>query len=69
VIVDTLRVPRETFGAIWETWRDGYADVLAEHGRPTRDEIVAHFDAMLATLRDPQAYGVWFVPVVSARVP
>ena len=30
VVVDTLRVPRETFAAIFEAWRDGYTDALAE---------------------------------------
>ena len=29
IIVDTLRVPRETFAAILEAWRDGYAESLA----------------------------------------
>jgi len=69
VIVDTLRVPRETFAAIWEAWRDGYADAIAEHTRFSRDEALAHFTDMLGTIRDPGAYGVWFVPVVSALVP
>ncbi len=69
VVVDTTRVPRETFAAIWEAWRDGYADAVAEHTRFTRDEVVDHFDDMLETLRDPDGYGVWFVPVLSAMVP
>jgi ubiquinone/menaquinone biosynthesis C-methylase UbiE len=33
VVVDTLRVPRETFASIWEAWRDGYADPIGEHTR------------------------------------
>ena len=69
VVVDTLRVPREVFAAIWEAWRDGYADVIAEHTPFARDEVVAQFDDQLATLRDPDAYAVWFVPVVEAVVP
>ena len=69
LIVDTLRVPRETFAAIWEAWRDGYADAVAEHTRFTLEEATAHFEDMIATIRDPAAYGVWFVPVLSAVVP
>ncbi len=69
VVVDTTRVPRETFAAIWEAWKDGYADTVAEHTRFSRDEVVDHFDDMLLTLRDPDGYGVWFVPVLSAVVP
>lgn len=69
VVVDPLRVPRETFAAIFTAWRDGYADALAAHTRFSRAEAVAHFDDMIATLGDPDGYGVWMVPVVAARVP
>ncbi len=68
VVVDTLRVPRGTFAAIWEAWRDGYTDVLAAHSRFTREEVLAHFEEQLAILRDPDGYAVWLVPVVGAVV-
>jgi hypothetical protein len=69
VIVDTLRVPRETFAAIFEAWRDGYAESIAEITRFTREESVAYFETMIANIRDPQGYAVWMVPVISAKVP
>ncbi len=69
LVVDPVRVPRETFAAIWEAWRDGYAASVAQFLGVPEAEIVAHFDDMIATLRDPDGYGVWFVPVVAARVP
>ena len=69
VVVDTLRVPRETFAAIWEAWRDGYADYVAAHAAFTAAEVRDHFDDQLATLRDPDAYAAWMVPIVSAVVP
>ena len=69
VIVDTVRVLRETFAAIWEAWRDGYAEAVAQATRFSHGEVLAHFDDMLATIRDPGAYAVWFVPVISALVP
>jgi ubiquinone/menaquinone biosynthesis C-methylase UbiE len=69
VVVDTLRVPRPTFAAIWEAWRDGYAAVVAEHTRFTREEVVAHFEDMIETIRDPEGYAAWMVPVVSGVVP
>ena len=69
VAVDTLRVARDTFVAIWEAWRDGYAEVLAAHSWLSREEVVAQFDDMIATLRDPDGYALWLVPVVAARVP
>src|SRR4029077_2003601 len=28
IVVDTLRVPRDTFARIWEAWRDGYIDLV-----------------------------------------
>jgi SAM-dependent methyltransferase len=69
VVVDTVRVPRETFIEIWVEWRDGYADVIAAHTRFTAEDVVAHFDDMIACLRDPAGYAVWHVPVLSAVVP
>lgn len=69
VIVDTQRVPRDTMAAIFVAWRDGYVDSVAQHTRITREEVAANFDATLATIRDPSAYGVWFVPVVAGVVP
>jgi len=68
VVVDTLRVPRETFAAIWEAWRDGYVDALGQHSRFSREQSVAYFDEMIAAIRDPRRYAVWMVPVVAARV-
>jgi ubiquinone/menaquinone biosynthesis C-methylase UbiE len=69
VVVDTLRVPRETFATILEAWRDGYAEPIGELTPITRDSAVAYFDQMIANIRDPRGYAVWMVPVVSARVP
>lgn len=69
VVVDPLRVPRETFAAILEAWRDGYAEAVAEHTRFTRREATAYFEQMIANIRDPRGYAVWMVPVVGARVP
>jgi ubiquinone/menaquinone biosynthesis C-methylase UbiE len=69
VVVDTLRVPRETFAAIIEAWRDGYAEPIGELTPITRESAVAYFDQMIANIRDPRSYAVWMVPVVSARVP
>lgn len=69
MIVDTLRVPRETFAAILEAWRDGYVEPIAEHTRFTREEAKAHFERMIAAIRDPKQYAVWMVPVIAGRVP
>jgi SAM-dependent methyltransferase len=69
LVVDTLRVPRATFAAIWEAWRDGYVDFVAAHSRFSPAEVAAHFEDQLATLRDPRAYAAWLVPVVSGEVP
>lgn len=67
--VDTTRVPRETFAAIWTAWRDGYSEALAATTGWPVDEVRAHWDDMIATLRDPDGFAVWHVPIVSGRVP
>jgi len=69
VVVDTLRVPRETFAAILEAWRDGYADSIGELTPISRESAVAYFNQMISNILDPRGYAVWMVPVVSARVP
>jgi ubiquinone/menaquinone biosynthesis C-methylase UbiE len=69
IIVDTVRVPRETFAAIMEAWRDGYAEPIFEVTSVSYEEALVYFNQMIANIRDPQGYAVWMVPVVSARVP
>ena len=68
VVVDTLRVPRETFAAIWKAWRDGYADTVSAHTSISREMFLAHFADMIATIERPDGYGVWHVPVIAAQV-
>ena len=68
-VVDTLRTPRETFAAIIEAWRDGYADAIVEHTSYSREEVAEYFEAMAANIRDPLGYACWFVPIASARIP
>lgn len=69
VVVDTLRVPRATFAAILEAWRDGYASVLGERSRLTPWETSALFEQAIASVLDPRSYAVWHVPIISGRKP
>jgi SAM-dependent methyltransferase len=68
VMVDTQRVPRPTFAAIFEAWRDGYTDSLAASLGWPAAAVRDHFEATLECIRDPNRYALWVVPVVSARV-
>lgn len=67
VVVDTLRVPRETMAGIWEAWRDGYVDALGTHTGYTVDQARELFEDMIACIRNPAGYAVWHVPILSAR--
>ena len=69
IVVDTVRVPRETFAAIFEAWRDGYVESVSEYTGMTPQQVTAYFDRMIANIRDPRGYAAWMVPVVGARVP
>ena len=69
VVVDTVRVPRETFARIWEAWRDGYTDALAETSGAPRAEVAERWNEMIACVRDPHGYALWQVPVWTARKP
>jgi ubiquinone/menaquinone biosynthesis C-methylase UbiE len=69
IVVDTVRVPRDTFAAIIEAWRDGYAEPIGQLTPVPHESAVAYFNQMIANIRNPHGYAVWMVPVVSARVP
>jgi SAM-dependent methyltransferase len=69
VVVDSLRVPRETFATIWEAWRDGYTDSIVQYTGIPRDEVEGRWREMIACARDPKGYALWQVPVWTARKP
>jgi SAM-dependent methyltransferase len=66
VVVDTLRVPRDTFARIWEAWRDGYTDSIVQHTGVPRDEVERRWREMIGAARDPRGYALWQVPVWTA---
>jgi ubiquinone/menaquinone biosynthesis C-methylase UbiE len=67
LVVDTLRVPRDTFARIWEAWRDGYTDSMVEHCDGSREEIERGWREMIDCVRDPRGYALWQVPVWTAQ--
>lgn len=69
VVVDTLRVPRETFARIWEAWRDGYTGSIVEHSGVPRAEVETRWREMIGCVRDPRGYALWQVPVWTAAKP
>ena len=69
VVVDTLRVARDTFARIWEAWRDGYTESLVEHSGVSREEIEQRWREMIDCARDPRGYALWQVPVWTAAKP
>ena len=66
LVVDTLRVPRETFARIWEAWRDGYTDSLVQTSGLSREEVEGRWREMIGAVRDPRGYALWQVPVWTA---
>lgn len=67
IIVDTLRVPRETFATIIQAWRDGYTEALAQNSHLTEEEVLALFDQSISSILDPRQYAVWHIPIISGR--
>jgi SAM-dependent methyltransferase len=67
VTVDTLRVPRATFAALLEAWRDGYADAIGANSALPAAEARALFDYIIGSIRNPRDYAVWQVPIISGR--
>jgi SAM-dependent methyltransferase len=68
VTVDTQRVPRKVFADIITAWHDGYVEVLATPDFPP-ELVRQHFDEIIASIRDPDHYAVWQVPIVSGVKP
>jgi SAM-dependent methyltransferase len=66
--VDTQRVPRETFAAIFEAWRDGYTEATARSLGITEVEAREYFQATIDCIRDPDGFALWVVPIWTARV-
>jgi len=64
VTVDTQRVPRQVFANIITAWRDGYVDALATADSPPAS-IREQFDEIIASIRNPDHYAVWHLPIVS----
>jgi SAM-dependent methyltransferase len=69
LVLDTLRVPRETFARIWEAWRDGYTESLVAKSRLPRSEIEAYWAEMIGCVRNPRGYALWHLPLWTGRVP
>ena len=67
--LDTDSVPRASLAGIFSAWRDGYVDGLAAASDLEPRAVRALFDAIIATVNDPAAYGVWQLPVVAGRRP
>ncbi|HKU91350.1 MAG TPA: methyltransferase domain-containing protein [Steroidobacteraceae bacterium] len=68
VIVDTLRVPRRVFADIITAWRDGYVNALATPDWPAK-VVREQFDEVIASILNPDHYGVWHLPIVSGLKP
>jgi ubiquinone/menaquinone biosynthesis C-methylase UbiE len=69
VVLDTQRVPRETFARIWEAWRDGYTDSIVQYTGVAREEVDRRWREMIACIRDPRGYALWQVPIWTASKP
>jgi SAM-dependent methyltransferase len=69
IVVDTLRIPRETFARIWEAWRDGYTDTIMQHSGVSREEMDQRWREMIDCVRDPRGYALWQVPLWTATKP
>jgi len=69
IVLDTLRVERETFARIMQAWQDGYTKTIAENTALSEQEVTDTFRQIVADILNPERYAVWQVPVISARTP
>lgn len=69
IVLDTLRVERETFARIMQAWQDGYTKTIAENTALSEQEVTDTFRQIVADILNSERYAVWHVPVISARTP
>ena len=62
VIVDILRVPRETFAAVITAWRDGYAESIGQLTPITEESAIVYFNHDDVFLYSSGAAGLPFIP-------
>jgi ubiquinone/menaquinone biosynthesis C-methylase UbiE len=67
ITVDTDRVSRDDFAAVFTAWRDGYSAPLAPYLGCTTEDVRATWDAMIEAIRT--RYALWQVPVASGQKP
>ena len=65
VVVDTERVSREDFAAVFIAWRDGYSDALAPYLGFSVEEVITIWNEMIATIET--GYALWQVPIASGQ--
>jgi ubiquinone/menaquinone biosynthesis C-methylase UbiE len=69
LVIDTLRVERRLLVEMFEAWRDGYTDIIAEKSDLSLEEVRRSFEAIIASFGNPDCYGLWLLPLWQARVP
>ena len=65
--VDPVRVNRSVIARIWEAWRDGYVDGVAEKTGVSAAHLREVWDELIAVTRSNDGYVVWQVPIVTGR--
>lgn len=69
ITVDTLRVPRESFAGIIRSWREGYAEVLADASGRSVEAVISDMNQLIYFIETPPNYAVWHVPVICGIKP
>jgi len=66
ILVDTIKVQRSTVAKIWETWRDGYSQILSDHSGVPKDQIIAMWNDLIDCTKREDGYACWQIIVCSA---
>ena len=66
IAVDTERVSREDFAAVFEAWKDGYTEGLAPY-LGGADRVSSIWNEMIQTIKTE--YALWQIPIASGRLP
>jgi len=68
IFADTVKAPREIIAKIFETWRDGYSDIIASNSSLSKEEIYSLWNEVIDCCRKESCYVCWQIVVCSLQL-
>ena len=67
--IDNINSDRNHLAGVFEAWRDGYVNFIAEHAGYSPGEATDFLNAHAEAALSEDEYLLWIIPIITARVP